>query len=211
MFSREYECPSCGAPVKQSQPGSKTLVCTYCSQTSHINADSLQAVGEKHPLIDYGSIFSIGATGRIGSLSDREFQVLGRVRIDYEDGFWDEWYITFLDDGSTAWIQEDDGGFTYFKHEGNVSRFPLDRVQVGTYNQIVSNWKPVFVTSKSKASINGGEGELPFKIIPGEKADFVDGILDGRIISVELLEDDTPLFVGYELDFDELQLSAAGY
>ena len=89
--------------------------------------------------------------------------------------------------------------------------FSLERVQVGTHNQLISNMKPVFVTSKSKASVNGGEGELPFKIVPGERADFVDGILDGRIISVELLDDETALFVGYELEFDELQVSSAGY
>ncbi|MEL7339637.1 MAG: DUF4178 domain-containing protein, partial [Bacteroidota bacterium] len=185
MFQREFECPSCGAPIQQRTPGARTLVCSYCNQTSHLNADSLQAVGEKHLLVDYGSVFGIGQSGRYFG---REFLILGRLRIDYKDGFWDEWYIQFLDDGESAWIQEDDGSFTLFQQEKTLTQAPaLDRIQVGNWNTLNESWEPIFITSKSRAKVNGGEGELPFRIVPGEPADFVDGIWEGKIVSVELL------------------------
>ncbi|MEO0469845.1 MAG: DUF4178 domain-containing protein [Bacteroidota bacterium] len=201
MFAREFECPSCGSPIKQSNPGSRSLVCSYCGQTSHLNAESLQAAGEKHLLADYGSILSVGAQGK---LYDRDFLVLGRIRIDYEDGFWDEWYIQYLDDGSTAWIQEDDGSFVHFTREKEVVNIPgIFQLKVGSWSTFADNWEKTFITSRSAAQVNGGEGELPFRIIPGEKANFVEGIQDGKIVSIEILPDEKVLFTGFAFDINE--------
>ena len=204
MFSREFECPSCGGPIKQATPGARSLVCPFCGQTSHINADSLQAAGEKHLLIDYGSVMEIG---KFGKFRDREFLVLGRLRFDYDDGFWDEWYVHFLDDGAEAWIQEDDGAFTFFQQAKTLEKIPqLSKVGVGKMDNFLGQWGPVFITSKSKASINGGEGELPFRIVPGEAADFIDGIEDGKLVSVELLPSESILFTGEQVELEELGL-----
>jgi len=205
MFVREFECPSCGAQIQRTNPASRTIVCGYCNQTSHINADSLETAGEKHTLIDYGSIISIGTFGK---LFDREFMILGRLRINYEDGFWDEWYIQYMDDGTTAWIQEDDGTFLLLEESKTLECAPnFDDIWVGGYTDFDGQWPITFVTSKSRAQVDGGEGELPFKIQPGEQADFIDGISEGRPISVEILSDETLLFVGSPFDIDELKLS----
>ena len=204
LYVREFECPACGAPVPLARPGSRTLVCGYCGQTSHLNADSLEAVGDKHLLIDYGSVFGLGQQGQLGG---RDFMVLGRMRFDYEDGFWDEWYLQFLDDGTEAWVQEDDGSFVLFRQEAQLSQpVVYAQIEVGRRTDFESPWEDVFVTSKSYATVNGGEGELPFRIIPGEAATFVDGIWGGKLLSVELLPDETPLFIGQPLDLDQVQL-----
>lgn len=206
MFEREFECPSCGAPVKQTTPGAKSLICGHCGQTSHINADSIQAAGEQHFLIDYGSVLSIG---NYGKFHNRDFIILGRIRIDYDDGFWDEWYIQFLDDGSEGWIQEDDGSFTVFHKRRTLSdRRDLSHVPVGEFSDLLGNGQQIFVTHKSKAQVNGGEGELPFRIIPGEAADFVDGIWDGNVVSIEMLPDEHSIYMGEIVELAELGLSS---
>jgi len=207
LFTREFECPSCGAPVPLARPGSRTLVCGYCGQTSHLNADSLQAVGEKNLLIDYGSVFQTGQQGKLG---DRDFAVLGRMRFDYEDGFWDEWYLQFLDDGSEAWVQEDDGSFVLFQEQPRVEQpVDYDRIEVGRKVDLDETWTQVFITSKSHARVNGGEGELPFRIVPGEDATFVEGIWSGKIFSLELLAEGQIPFLGTLLKLDQIQLSPA--
>lgn len=206
MFAQEFECPSCGGPIKRSKPGSKTLACPFCGQTSHLNADSLEAVGNKHLLIDYGSSLSLGQQAQLDS---RDLLILGRLRFEYDDGFWDEWYVTFLDDGSEAWIQEDDGSFVLFKQEKEVSRgLDYASIKVGTFDTLGGNWDKVFVTEKHRARIQGGEGELPFRIVPGEQVDFVDAIWQGRILSVELMPDENVLFVGVPFNLQALALSA---
>ncbi|GAB4422479.1 MAG: hypothetical protein OHK0039_38580 [Bacteroidia bacterium] len=194
MFHREYECPSCGAPIRQTLPGSRSLACTYCGQTSHINADSLEAVGSQNLLIDYGSSLSVGMEAQ---LDGRDLVVLGRLRFDYDDGFWDEWYVQFTDNGNEGWIQEDDGSFVLFHPWGMLARpLSLEDVRVGRMFEIGDEWPPIFVVAKSEAHINGGEGELPFRIVPGEQAHFVEGLADGRIVSIELLPSTMPVFAG---------------
>ena len=206
MFHRTFECPSCGSQIDQKHPGSRTLVCSYCGQTSHLNADSLQSAGDKRLLIDYGSALKIGMQAK---WKGKDFQVLGKLRIDYDDGFWDEWYIQFLDDGSEAWIQEDDGSFTLFKKDKELSHtLNMDAITVGAWEDLgLGKNEKVFITSKSKAHVNGGEGELPFRIIPGEPADFVEGIMHGLVISVELLPDEQTVYVGQPFKIEEFSMA----
>ncbi|MEM6802509.1 MAG: DUF4178 domain-containing protein [Bacteroidota bacterium] len=205
MFSKEYTCPACGAPIEQKRIGSRMLVCSYCAQTSFINADSLDAVGEKAPLLDYGSSFAIG---KMGTYQDKEFMVLGRLRYEYEDGFWDEWYLNCFD-GSTLWVQEDDGSFVVFYYEEELSyRLDYARTRVGSTVEITAEINNVFVTAKSKAHIQGGEGELPFRVIPGNQADFIDGIMQGKIVSAEFLPDENVVYVGEAVELEDLKLRA---
>lgn len=205
MFIREFECPSCGAPIQQKTLGARTLVCSYCGQTSHLNAESLEMAGEKHFLIDYGSVLAIGQSGKF---EGRDFQVLGRLRIDYEDGFWDEWYVQFLDDGSAGWIQEDDGSFMMFLKAGELDYIPeLMQAEVGKTLKLDGILPPLFITSKSAARVNGGEGELPFVIKPGEPADFIEGISQGTVISIEALPGETIAYQGKPFSLSALGIA----
>jgi hypothetical protein len=184
MSFQTLNCPSCGAQLELQYRHSKMVVCKYCGQTSYINAGLADPAGEKILLADYGSLLSVGKRGK---LKGKPFQVLGRLRFDYEDGFWDEWLIWF--DGqeyTDFWLQEDEGEFTLFTKAALHDRIPdFNKVKVAT--QMALNGQAVFVTEKNRATINGGEGELPFQVIPGEQADFIDGILEGKPVSLEYM------------------------
>ena len=62
---------------------------------------------EKHLLVDYDQHRHRSAAPFVHS--QQIIMVVGRLRISYEDGFWDEWYAIDLDNGTGIWIQEDDG------------------------------------------------------------------------------------------------------
>ena len=203
LFAKEFKCPSCGANIKQQNPASRSISCGYCGQTSHINAESLQAAGEQHLLVDYGSYLSVGNRGR---WKEQGFTILGRLRIEYDDGFWDEWYINY-DDGRPAWIQEDDGSFMLFEAAGEISGLKYDSIHVGTFTHFNQDLTNVFITSKSRAKVEGGEGELPFRIISGETADFVEGIKEGEVVSIEVLPDETSIYLGKTISLDDLDLT----
>jgi len=205
LFSREFNCPSCGGPIPQKYPGSRTLLCPYCGQTSHLNADSIEAAGGKHLLIDYGSELAVGQQYRIPHLKT-EVMILGRLRIDYEDGFWDEWFAQTLDEGQPLWIQEDDGQFMVFQEqEGLDELLSYENARVGFMTRMAEGVPEVLITSKSRAQVNGGEGELPFRVIPGDPADFVEGMVQGRVLSAELLPGERHLFVGTPITLESMQ------
>ena len=196
-------CPSCGAMLELKYRHSKMVVCSYCGQTSYINADSLTAVGSPILLADYGSVLSVGKRGKI---KGKPFEVLGRLRFDYEDGFWDEWLVTLDGEWDTeSWLQEDNGEFTLFRKQNLAQRTIYTDFQVGTTTNL--NNQAVFVTEKNRAVINGGEGELPFRVVAGEKADFVDGIVIGKKLtfSLEYMPDEVMFNIGEPVTIQDFQ------
>jgi hypothetical protein len=198
-------CPSCGALLELKYRHSRMVVCTYCGQTSYINANALTAVGSPILLADYGSILAVGKRGKI---KGKPFEVLGRLRFDYEDGFWDEWLVSLEGEWDTeSWLQEDEGEFVLFRKQNLTQTAAYRDFQVGAATKLAD--QTVFITEKNKAVINGGEGELPFQVIAGEKADFVDGIVIGKklIFSLEYMPNEVMFNIGEPVAISDFQLS----
>ena len=176
MAFKEFNCPSCGAPVELEYRFTETVICPYCHQSSHWTGENFAAKGEKVILVDYGSKFKVGISG---TLWGKKFKVLGRVRYEYNDGFWDEWLLQFENDDTEYWLQEDEGEYVMFKKSEKLpDNTDYDTLTVGMHVNFGD--KQIFISEKSSAKVVGGEGVLPFRIIPGDKADFIDGIIYGH-------------------------------
>lgn len=183
---KTLSCPSCGGEVKVRSIFSKSVVCAYCGQTSYLHVDKLEAKGGKGILADYGSLFSVGARGK---LAEKSFEVIGRIRFAYTEGFWDEWALIIDDkDEQIFWLEEDEGRLTLFESNAvaptNAPNY--NKTKVGT--EISFENHKIFVRAKSKGTLEGGEGELPFQVIKGAQADFIDGICKGKPVGFEFLE-----------------------
>ncbi len=207
MSNEQLICPPCGAPLEKKYRFSKTIVCEYCGQTSILGSDNvLKAEGDKSPLTDYGSIISVGAKLKI---KDTTYSVLGRVRFTYPSGFWDEWFLqTENNSEKEYWLQEDEGEYTLFERMSSMDT-DFSNFAVGNNYQLLEE-KEVFIIEKNTAKINGGEGELPFRVVPGEQADFVDGIIVGeqKLTSIEFLPEETLLYSGTPILFNEIKIEA---
>lgn len=177
-------CPSCGGEVKIKSIFSKSAVCSYCGQTSYLEKDTLQAKGAKSFLADYGSLFSVGMQCK---LKGKPLEIIGRIRYEYEDGFWDEWAV-ILDNKENLvyWLEEDEGRLALFESTTVVPSNITYNDKVGSI--LTFNNQKIFVRAKSKAKIIGSEGELYFQVINGAKADFIDGILNSNPCSFEFLD-----------------------
>ena len=199
MALKQYDCPSCGAPLEVKDPLSKILVCPYCSQACHICDEGLDPTGKASQLADYGSMLSVGYTAAMGGVG---FRVFGRLRYQYDGGFWDEWFLCF-DDSKKAWLQEDEGEFSLFEKEPLRAAIPpFDEISVASSIEV--NGRTLFVTEKNRASIAGAEGELFFRIVPGQSVNCVDGNCGGMISSIEFAPDEINLSVGREISAQEL-------
>ena len=196
-------CPSCGAPLEIKNRFTKIVVCEYCG--SHVDISGANAVpkGKFPKLADFPTIFGIGKSGKIRGKS---FRVLGRMRYNYGSGFWDEWYVEYGDDG-LLWLQEDEGTLTMFYDHDLVSEFPsYDEVRPGKQFHIGD--RKILVKEKGKAKIEGGEGELHHYYEPGTEVYYIDGISEGKKVSLEFGETEVEYFIGEplrksEIEFDE--------
>jgi hypothetical protein len=203
MSSASYKCPSCSAPLEVENRFSKVVICQYCGQTCNVSPDGLDPSGEKGQLADFESIFSIGCTGTIKGMA---FKTLGRLRYKYEDGFWDEWFLS-LENHKKLWLQEDEGEFTAFEKETLTSPLPpFEQIFVGSMLDV--NKQQVFVIEKNDALIAGGAGELYFSVKPGMRVRCVDGNCEGRIVSIEFAPDEINLSIGDEIGLDQISIDS---
>lgn len=205
MSFKQINCPSCGAPLELQYRFSKMVVCSYCGQSIHLTSDAdYEAKGNSTPLTDYGSKFSVGQ--RV-TIQNNEFTILGRIRFSYPSGFWDEWFmVNKKDSDSEYWLQEDEGDYILFG-KANVTDFPdFATTHIGTHQDYFGD--KIFISEKNTAEVTGGEGELPFQVIPGEQANFIDGIIVKKAtpVSYEYLPKETLLYIGTEIQLDDITI-----
>lgn len=201
MTAAHYSCPACGAPMEVENRFSKLVICQYCGQTAAVTSVGLDPTGKVPLLADFPSILSVGATG---TLQGNPFRVLGRLRYKYDEGFWDEWFVV-VQDTRKLWLQEDEGTFVAFEKETLTAEIPqFSTIKVGSSIQV--NDRKVFVVEKNEAVIGGGEGELHFRVVPGERVDYVDGNSSGKMVSIEFTPDEIHLSVGQAIQVEEIKV-----
>ncbi len=196
-------CPSCGAELEPDSRFAHMVVCAYCESAVVLDEKAARVSGKMAVLARTPGPFFVGGTGK---LMDRAFRVLGRVRYGYTKGYWDEWYLAF-DDGSTAWVGEDGADFT-LETGGEEEDVPVAFDAASPGDDITIGETTYRIGEKETAACEGGEGQLPFAILSGEKVPFLD--LAGAE-SVATVEYDTAgqscrIFRGRPLDLDEVSM-----
>lgn len=203
---KEVTCPSCGATRALHNPGIVLFVCEYCGNSVYWDEDRLKDLGKQSILAEGFSRLYRGATG---SLYDKRFVVLGRVRYSFGRGFWNEWFLEFQD-GKTAWLSEDNHEFA-LETEASWPETPLfQSFKPGKYIWIGDTQ---FVVEKvGRAKCIGIEGNLPKVIQTGEGYDYVDGSSpDGKeTFGIEYDQDPPTVFVGRWVSHAALNLDDEG-
>lgn len=201
MAANTLTCPGCGGGVDLTDRFAKTVACPWCGQSLLVQSAAGDPSGEEAALADYPSRFSLGCEGAI---KGRKFTALGRVRYDYGDGFWDEWYLRFVD-GKPGWLQEDESEYVLFERQRITSEIPdWNHIRVGQRLQV--NGHAVFVAEKGTATIAGSAGELGRLIPTGETVHYFEGSAAGKLVSIELSENTMELSLGVEIDGDEVTI-----
>lgn len=205
MNKSAFECPSCGAALALANRFSKVVICQYCDQTSYVDTGGLSPKGRSGKLIESFSILFVGASG---TLEGKRFRVLGRLRYEYYGGFWDEWFLE-MEEGKFLWLQEDEGTFVAFQKKQIDSELPdISQFSVGTSLEL--GGRRIFITEKLEATIVGGEGELFFRVLPGQNVSCIDGNSSGSQVAIEITPNEIELCIGREVSIDDLILDEEG-
>lgn len=198
---RQISCPNCGGPLQIESAFTTLLVCSYCQQTLYIHDTGVDLAGKTAKLAEYPSRLSVGAQGKI---KGQGFRVLGRVRYQYDEGFWDEWFLQF-DSQRIGWVEEDEGEFTLtFKSKLTSPVPPFDQIRVGSFIPLGKD--RLFVSEKGLAQIVGAQGQVSTTARPGQALHYVDGNAADK--AIRLVMDDTgiTLHTGEPLGFSDLEV-----
>ncbi len=160
-------CPSCGAEVPSALAYSKLAVCAHCNTTLFLEDQVVKQAGVKSVLAQDPSIFSLGGWYQYKGWV---FAPLGRVRFDYGDGYWDEWWV-LRDTGEGRWMSVDEGDIA-FEVAIDVSGEVPDVAALRVGQAVQLDGMHLKVTERHKAVCLGMEGELPEVNFPGDEHDY---------------------------------------
>ena len=158
-MSRSGACPSCGGNLTFEVGSSRAAVCRYCKTLVVRKGQDFAALGKVADVVPTGSKIALDATGRYFG---ERFRVVGRMQIEWEQGVWDEWYVSFPDE-RWGWLAEAQGRY--------IVSFQLRGAEIPAFDDLAPG-EPVelgrhgrFVVSDIKyARIVTASGELPDEI-----------------------------------------------
>lgn len=198
----QISCPSCGGRVDFKSRSSVFQVCTYCSSMLVRTDMDLELVGKMAQLPPDMSPFQVGTSGKF---DNKHFQILGKQRLSYDGGFWNEWYVAF-DDGRTGWLGEAQG-FLMMSFPVTGESIPdIKSMNPGRSIQILG--KSFEIEDIKEVTCLGGLGELPVRSEKGRKFTSVDLVGENNTFSNIVFDNErSDLYLGKYVEFEELHFS----
>ncbi len=195
-------CPQCGGEVKFRSSSEIFAVCPYCRASIFRTDKGIENLGIMAEVPFDVSPLCVG-TG--GMYQTKAFTVEGRLILQYEDGYWNEWYAPFSN--QEAWIGEAQGLFMLTTRKPDLESLVNNNPNNYSLKQMIdlTGLGKYTVIDLKEVSCLSAEGSLPFSSAPGvtsHSIDLTDG--NGGFATIELTEGETPrVFAGNYVDFDE--------
>jgi len=206
----QANCPACGAQVIFKTGSSVVVVCEFCRSVVARTDRGIEDAGKVADVVESGSPLEVGLRGVYVGVA---FELTGRAQLQHAaGGFWDEWYAAFAD-GRWGWLAEAQGRF-YLTFEIRVPQPallpPFEQLQLGQPVYAIPAGQPPVVSEKGTARAAAAEGEIPYRLTPGETYAYAD--LSGQSGTFGTLAyGETPplVFVGREVTLEDLGLANA--
>lgn len=218
---KKYNCPSCAAEVVFQSNISVYAVCKYCNSMIVRRDVDVESIGTMAALPDDMSPLQIGTGGYYNGL---RFTIIGRMKMSWYDGAWNEWFL-YSDDGRRGWLAEAQGSYGIcfeldetmypnydevfdYKNKNSEKQRTLEetlaRQKVGYY--VTLNNKRFKVVDSKYVICVGSEGELPFAAPKGRKTLTIDLVsCSGEFASIEVMGDKQRIYMGNYVEWDELR------
>jgi len=202
-------CPSCGAEVVFRSTASVYAVCSYCKTASVRQDINLQSYGSMADVQMDATPLQIHTRGRYAGSS---FELIGRLRVGWENGFWNEW-VAMFEDGRLGWLAEAQG-FYAMCFESDVENDIPEYEQMFTGREVLLKQTEKSlalhyrVDDIKTATCLGSEGELPFPAPKGRATVSIDlSTLQGRFATIEYTDEQTRIYLGEYVPFDAFEFS----
>ncbi len=162
----------------------------------------VESIGQMAALPPDISPLQIGTTGHI---DNQTFSLIGRVRVGYEEGTWNEWYAAF-GDGRYGWVAEAQGIFMVTFAIEPLQGIKQSDLSLGSFVKIDGDsFKTI---DRKRTTCIGSEGELPFVATPGREAWSIDLGGPGNLFaSAEFSDGASRFYSGRYARFSELNFS----
>lgn len=210
MSVLKTNCPSCAGPLEFTLGSTIVIVCPFCRSAIARNDRALEDLGKVAEIAESESPLKLGLKG---IYKDTRFELTGRAQLCHElGGTWDEWYATFSN-GWVGWLAEAQGRFymTFYQPlPAGVVLPTFDGLQLGQTIPEIPNPTPLMVQERGKGTSVAADGEIPYKLTPGEQFAYAD--LAGKnnaFATIDYSMDPPWVFVGSQVTLAEIGLGDA--
>lgn len=210
MSVLQANCPSCGAAIEFKAGSTIVLVCPYCRSAVARTDRGLEDIGKVAEIADSESPLKLGLKGEY---KGARFELTGRAQLKHElGGYWDEWYATFSN-GWVGWLAEAQGRFymTFYQPLPAGTVLPsFAGLQLGQVVTEIPNPTPLMVQEKGRGTSVAADGEIPYKLTPGEQFEYAD--LAGKnntFATIDYSLDPPWVFAGSQVTLEEIGLGDA--
>lgn len=210
MSTLQANCPSCGGPLEFKAGSTIVVICPFCRSAVSRTDRALTDLGKIAEIVDSESPLKLGLKG---TFKDSKFELTGRAQLRHElGGSWDEWYATFSN-GWVGWLAEAQGKFylTFYQPLPPGAVLPtFDGLQLGQVVTEIPNPTPLMVQERGRGTYAAAEGEIPYKLTPGEVFEFAD--LAGKnnaFATIDYSMSPPWVFVGSQVTLGEIGLADA--
>ncbi len=210
MSVLKANCPTCGGPIEFTAGSTIVLVCPYCRSAVARTDRGLEDLGKVAEIADSESPLKLGLKG---TYKDTRFELTGRAQLRHElGGYWDEWYATFSN-GWVGWLAEAQGRFylTFYQPlPAGVALPTFDGLQLGQTIPEIPSPAPLMVQERGHGTSVAADGEIPYKLTPGEQFAYADLAGKGNAFATIDYSMDPPwVFVGSLVTLEEIGLGDA--
>ncbi len=210
MSVLKANCPSCAGPIEFTAGSTIVVVCPFCRSAIARNDRALEDLGKVAEIADSESPLKLGLKG---TYKETRFELTGRAQLRHElGGYWDEWYATFSN-GWVGWLAEAQGHFylTFYQPLPQGVVLPtFDGLQLGQVVAEIPGPTPLMVQERGHGTSVAADGEIPYKLSPGEKFAYAD--LAGKnnaFATIDYSMEPPWVFVGSQVTLDEIGLGDA--
>jgi hypothetical protein len=199
---RSSKCPSCGGSLPFDSSIALSAVCPYC-QSLVVRRDlDVETLGTLAQLPPDLSPLQIGTTG---IYQNRGFRLVGRLRWHWSGGSWTEWFAEMAD-GTTGWLAESQGFFTFSQELPVPSTTPPDPSELEPGTTLHLGGGSYTVIDIKETRCLGGEGQLPEAVPQDSLRRSVDLQGPGRqFAGIEFDGENTSFFEGHTGVFADFQ------
>lgn len=144
--------------------------------------------------------------GSGGIFQKVSFQIVGRQRMGWQNGAWNEWYAMF-EDGKNGWLA-DGQGFYALSFPFQCSWAIPDVNQLSAGQEFRLNGQTFLVEDVKEVTCLGSEGELPVQSVQGRQSISVDLVGENKKFACLVFSPEgNQIFLGRYVELDELKMT----
>ena len=198
----EISCPSCGNPVRFRRESSLYSTCDACGSIMLRKDANIELLGKAADLQPDNTPLQVGTRGQY---KGQGFEILGRIQIRQEEGFWNEWYLGY-DNGSAGWLGEALGEY-FVSFEVKEPKLPAFK-DIHLSKKLKLKGTDFYVTNIGQSIVSSYEGELPFIMQNSYELPYADLRSNGsRAATLDYSDGEPLLFIGTYEEFEDLHFT----